>query len=59
LALRDGIVDMHGKTISQTWTHLAATASNGASQITLRQAVNWSVDSEIVIATTGDYLSQG
>ncbi|CAF3664415.1 unnamed protein product [Rotaria sordida] len=59
LALRDGIVDMHGKTVTQTWTHLAATVSSGSSRITLRQAVNWSVGSTIVIATTGDYLSQG
>ncbi|CAF1015901.1 unnamed protein product [Rotaria sp. Silwood1] len=59
LALRDGIVDMHGKTVTQTWTHLAATVSSGSSQITLRQAVDWPVGSTIVIATTGDYLSQG
>ncbi len=59
LALRDGTIDMHGKTIAQTWTHLAATASNGSSQITLRHAINWSVGSTIVIATTGNYLSQG
>ena len=59
LALRDGIVDMHGQTVTQTWTYLAATAASGSSQITLRQAVNWPVDSLIVIATTGDYLSQG
>ncbi|CAF3954248.1 unnamed protein product [Rotaria sp. Silwood2] len=59
LALRDGTVDMHGKTVTQTWTHLAATVSSGSSQITLRQAVNWPVSSTIVIATTGDYLSQG
>jgi hypothetical protein len=59
LALRDGTVDMHGKNVSQTWTSLAATASSGSSQITLRQAVDWPVGSTIVIATTGDYLSQG
>ncbi|CAF4631390.1 unnamed protein product, partial [Rotaria socialis] len=28
-------------------------------QITLLQNVDWSVGSEIIIATTGDYLSQG
>lgn len=59
MALRDGIVDMHGKTVTQTWTYLAATASSGSSQITLRQVVDWPVGSRIVIATTGDYLSQG
>ena len=59
LALRDGIVDMHGMTVTQTWTRLAGTAAVGSTQITLLRAVDWSVGSRIVIATTGDYLSQG
>ena len=50
---------MHGKPISQMWTHLNATASIGSSQISLQQPVNWIVDNQIVIATTGDYESQG
>ena len=59
LALRDGIVDMHGASVVRTWTRLASTVAAGATQITLRQSVNWPVGSMIVIATTGDYLSQG
>ncbi|CAF3925163.1 unnamed protein product [Rotaria sp. Silwood2] len=59
LAVREGIIDMHGKPTVQMWTHLAMTAVNGSSTITLRQAVDWTVGSEIIIATTGDYLSQG
>jgi hypothetical protein len=59
LALRDGTIDMHGKIVAQIWTYLSATADNGSSQITLRQAVDWSIGSQIVIATTGDYESQG
>ena len=59
LALRDGTVDMHGANIAQTWTRLAATAAVGATQITLQQPVNWPVGGEIVIATTGNFQSQG
>ncbi len=59
LALRDGTVDLHGKPINQMWTHLNATANVGSSQITVRQPVDWIVGNQIVIATTGDYESQG
>jgi len=58
LALREGTIDLHGQTINQIWTHLNATANSGSSQITLCQPVNWFVGNQIVIATTGDYLSQ-
>jgi hypothetical protein len=59
LALRDGIVDMHGKSVVRTWTRLASTANVGSSQLTIVEGVDWPVGSRIVIATTGDYLSQG
>ena len=59
LALRQGTIDMHGIDYGQTWTQLGATAASGASQITLRQAVSWPVGSQIIIPTTGDYVSQG
>ncbi|CAF3592631.1 unnamed protein product [Rotaria sordida] len=59
LALREGIVDMHGRNVVRTWARLASTAAAGSTQITLLQNVDWSVGSQIVIATTGDYLSQG
>jgi hypothetical protein len=58
LALRDGIVDMHGRSVVRIWTRLANTAAVGARNITLLQDVDWPVGSRIVIATTGDYLSQ-
>ena len=58
LGLRDGTVDMHGANVGQTWTRLAATAAAGSTQITLLQPVSWPVGSVIVIATTGDYMSQ-
>ncbi|CAF0819146.1 unnamed protein product [Rotaria sp. Silwood1] len=59
LALREGIVDMHGTNVVRTWARLASTATAGSTQITLLQTVDWPVGSQIVIATTGDYLSQG
>lgn len=59
MALRDGTVDMHGANVVRTWTRLAATANAGASQITLLQSVDWPIGSQIIIATTGNYLSQG
>ena len=59
IALRNGTIDMHGAPVGVTWTHLGATANEGDTQITLKEPVIWSVGSEIVIATTGDYLSVG
>lgn len=59
LALRDGTVDLHGRSVVRTWTRLATTATTGNSNITLIQDVDWPVGSRIVIATTGNYLSQG
>ncbi|CAF1212069.1 unnamed protein product [Rotaria sordida] len=58
LALRDGTVDMHGKTTLRTWTKLGITANNGSSTITLLQQVDWPIGSQVIIATTGDFLSQ-
>lgn len=58
MALRSGIVDMHGKTTVRTWTKLGATAYNGSSIITLLQPVDWPIDSQIIVATTSDLLSQ-
>jgi len=58
LALRDGILDLHGKSTIQTWTKLARTALNGSFTITLLNPVDWPINSEIIIATTGDQWSQ-
>ncbi|CAF4773440.1 unnamed protein product [Rotaria sp. Silwood1] len=58
LALREGTVDMHGMPTVRTWTQLGTTASNGSTTITLLQPIDWNVDSQIVIATTGDRFSQ-
>lgn len=58
LAIREGILEMHGMPTVRTWTNLGATAANGSTAITLSQAVNWTVGDQIVIATTSDRLSQ-
>lgn len=58
LALREGIIDMHGIPMVRTWSQLANTAAAGAQNITLRHNIDWPVGSQIVIATTGNYLSQ-
>lgn len=58
IALRNGTLDVHGKSTVRTWTQLGATAYNGTSIISLLKPVNWSINSEIIIATTGDRFSQ-
>ena len=60
LAMRSGTLDLHGKPVGVTWTHLGQTASPGDTTITLKEPVNdWPVGGQIVIATTGNKLSQG
>lgn len=52
LAVREGTLDLHGAPIDVTWTHLATTAAQGSSTITLKQPVSWKAGDNIVIATT-------
>jgi hypothetical protein len=59
LALRNGTLDLHGKSIGVTWTYLAATATVQSTQIQLIDAVQWPIGGKVVIATTGDKFSQG
>lgn len=49
---------MHGIPTVRTWAQLANTANNGSSTITLLQSVNWTIGSQIIIATTSDRFSQ-
>lgn len=58
MAIREGSLDMHGLPTVRTWTRLGATANNGSSTITLMEHVNWTIGSQIVIATTSDRFSQ-
>jgi hypothetical protein len=60
LALRNGTLDLHGKSTGVTWTYLAATAAAQSTQIKLTDSVGqWPIGGKIVIATTGDKFSQG
>ena len=52
LALREGVIDMHGKPINVTWTRLAKTAEAGDNQIELQDYVDWEVGGKIVLAST-------
>jgi hypothetical protein len=47
-----GGLDLHGIPRQPSWTQLSQTASAGSNQITLRQAVDWQINEEIVISTT-------
>ncbi|XP_075907773.1 fibrocystin-L-like [Nelusetta ayraudi] len=58
LAVREGVLDMHGQPVPVPWTHLAQTATNGSNTLTLMKAVTWRVGDEIIIASTGHRHSQ-
>jgi G8 domain/Ricin-type beta-trefoil lectin domain-like/HYR domain/Secretion system C-terminal sorting domain len=50
-AMNNGTINLHGIR-KQSWTQLGATAAAGAGQITLKEAMNWSIGDEIVISST-------
>uniref|UniRef100_A0AAQ5X4Y6 Polycystic kidney and hepatic disease 1 (autosomal recessive)-like 1 n=1 Tax=Amphiprion ocellaris TaxID=80972 RepID=A0AAQ5X4Y6_AMPOC len=58
LAVREGVLDLHGIPVPVPWTHLAQTATSGSVTLTLKKAVTWKVGDEIVIASTGHRHSQ-
>uniref|UniRef100_A0A6I8N1M6 Fibrocystin-L n=1 Tax=Ornithorhynchus anatinus TaxID=9258 RepID=A0A6I8N1M6_ORNAN len=58
LAVREGILDLHGRPIPVIWTRLAETAEAGENTLVLQEAVMWNVGDEIIIATTGNSQSQ-
>ncbi|KAK2830693.1 hypothetical protein Q5P01_018624 [Channa striata] len=58
LAVREGVLDLHGIPVPVTWTHLAMTATSGSITLTLMKAVTWKVGDKIVIASTGHRHSQ-
>ena len=59
LALREGILDVHGKSFGVSWTQLERTAEISATQIVLKDPVDWPINGQIVIASTSDKFSQG
>lgn len=52
LAVRHGVLEMHGVPRTPTWTSLASTASPGDTTVTLITAVDWKAGEVIVIAPT-------
>ncbi|XP_069813288.1 fibrocystin-L-like isoform X2 [Dendropsophus ebraccatus] len=58
LAVRQGILDLHGLPVPLTWSRLAQTAESGSSNLILQQNVTWKAGDEIVLASTGDRRSQ-
>ncbi|XP_051526679.1 fibrocystin-L-like [Myxocyprinus asiaticus] len=59
LAVREGVLDLHGIPVPIPWTHLSQTAQSGSNTLTLMDAVTWKTGDEIVIASTGHRHSQG
>jgi hypothetical protein len=53
LAVRFGVLDMHGIERSPTWTLLETTVMPGENQVTLAEAVDWQPGEEVAIAATG------
>lgn len=53
IAVREGILDMHGVVRTPTWTELHETANIGDTSITLFTSVDWVAGERIVIAPTG------
>ncbi|MFP6582893.1 MAG: G8 domain-containing protein [Candidatus Hydrogenedentota bacterium] len=56
VALMGGTINIHGEDRNYEWTHLDATVSAGATQLTLSDAVDWEAGDVIVItASTSDW----
>merc|ERR1719210_1495614 len=47
-----GVLELHGQKFAPTWTRLAASATQGATSISLHQPVDWEVGQTIAIMTT-------
>ncbi|XP_004431348.1 PREDICTED: fibrocystin-L [Ceratotherium simum simum] len=58
LAVREGILDLHGLPVPVVWTRLAHTAKAGERTLILQEAVTWKPGDTIVVASTGHRRSQ-
>ncbi|XP_066121905.1 fibrocystin-L [Saccopteryx bilineata] len=58
LAVREGVLDLHGLPVPVVWTRLAHTAQVGERTLLLQEAVTWKPGEKIVIASTGHRHSQ-
>ncbi|WP_298541864.1 carbohydrate-binding protein [uncultured Aquimarina sp.] len=57
MVMGGGRLEMHGKK-RMSWTNLVTTANAGATQITLKEAVDWEVGDKIALTATGLASSQ-
>ena len=53
LGVRQGHLDLHGRTRLRTWTRLATTANVDSETLVLTENVDWTPGDKIVIAATG------
>lgn len=58
IELKNGTIEIHGEPKLIAWTYLAKTALVEEYEIYLEEPVDWSIDSQIVIASTGNKLDQ-
>ncbi|XP_076961678.1 fibrocystin-L [Callospermophilus lateralis] len=58
LAVREGVLDLHGLPVPVVWTRLAHTAKAGERILILQEAVTWKEGDKIVIVSTGHRHSQ-
>ncbi|ELK37593.1 Fibrocystin-L [Myotis davidii] len=58
LAVREGVLDLHGLPVPVVWTRLAHTAQAGERTLILQEAVTWKPGDKIVVASTGHRHSQ-
>lgn len=52
IGVRYGTLEMHGVPRTPTWTQMSASSSAGATQIQLKESVDWQVGEYIVIASS-------
>ncbi|MHA7055801.1 G8 domain-containing protein [Aquimarina sp. M1] len=58
MVMGGGRLELHGKK-RMSWTNLSATANAGATQITLKEAVNWEIGDQIALTATGLATNSG
>lgn len=51
MVMSGGTIELHGKKRT-SWTNIATTANPGATQITLKEAVNWEIGDKIALTST-------
>ena len=58
IAVRNGVLDIHGEPRTPSWTILDQTANAGDYTIHLQESVNWKPTEKVVVATTSYVLEE-